>query len=168
MRERAMAFVLLSLCTVAACSDDGGTPDAGGAGSAGTAGTAGVSGVGGMTAGTNAAGMGGRAGSAGSSGTGMLGSDVCARSPVDSCDLLTACASVKARKNCGGPVIFVACAPKQSGCAQSASYCAKDATGTEWFFPTSCGKAEIQKGSWTIEAQCGCSESDAGADDAGL
>lgn len=115
--------------------------------------------------------MGGRAGSAGSSGgsgTGVLGSEVCTRSPVDSCDLLFACASVKARKNCSGPIIFVACAPKQSGCARTASYCAKDAMGTEWFFPTGCGKPEIEKGAWTIEPQCGCSEADAGTDDAGL
>jgi len=64
--------------------------------------------------------------------------------------------------------MFVACAMKQAGCAQSASYCAKDATGAEWFFPTSCGKSQIQMAPWTIESQCGCSESDGGTEDAGL
>jgi hypothetical protein len=164
-----MSLLLLAFSVSAGCGDDSGTPDAGMAGAAATAGTAGVSGGGGgQSAGTNAAGMGGRSATAGSSGTGMLGSDVCARSPADSCDLLSVCESVKARRSCTGPIMFVACAPKQRSCAQSASYCAKDANGAEWFFPTSCGKAQIEQAPWTIETQCGCSESDAGAQDAGL
>jgi hypothetical protein len=107
-------------------------------------------------------------GTGGGAGTGALGSDACARAPADACDLLSACESVKAKRNCAGPIMFVACAPKKAGCKQTASFCAKDANGAEWFFPTSCGKEQIQQGSWTIEASCGCSDSDAGAEDAGL
>jgi hypothetical protein len=165
MRVRVGILLVLAVWISAGCGDDSAT-DAGAGGAAATAGTAGLSGgSGGVSAGTggvSAAGTGGR------SGSGMLGSDICARAPVDSCDLASVCASVKARRNCAGPIEFVACAPKQAACAQTASFCAKDASGTEWYFPTSCGKDQIQKGTWTIEAQCGCSESDAGAEDAGL
>jgi hypothetical protein len=160
-----MTLLVLALSVGAGCGDDGGTPDAGLAGTGG-AGAAGLSGgSGGSAAGTGGQTAGGTGGRSGSSG---LGSEICARAPVDSCDLLSACASVKARRNCAGPIMFVACAPKQTTCAQTASFCAKDANGTEWYFPTSCGKDQIQTGTWTIEAKCGCSESDAGADDAGL
>jgi hypothetical protein len=166
MTVRIKAFLVLALCVGAGCGDDGATPDAGTAGAAATAGAAGVSGgSGGVSAGSGgmrAAGTGGRAGSAG------IGTEICSRAAADACDLVSTCESVKARRSCAGPIMFVACAPKQTACAQSASYCAKDANGTEWYFPTSCGKDQIQKGTWTIEAQCGCSESDAGADDAGL
>jgi hypothetical protein len=166
MSVRVVAFVVLAAAVSAGCGDDSGT-DAGVAGTGASAGTGGVSGTGiaGTSAGAggmSAAGTGGQTGSAG------LGSDACGRAPADACDLLAACASVKARKYCAGPIMFVACAPKQRNCAQTASFCAKDANGTEWFFPTSCGKEQIQQASWTLEAACGCSESDAGADDAGL
>jgi len=165
MRVRVRTLLVLAVWISASCGDDGGT-DAGAAGVAGVAGAAGVSGAGGVSAGTG--GMSAVAGTGGRSGSGMLSSDICVRAPVDSCDLASVCASVKARRNCAGPIEFVACAPKQRACAQTASFCAKDASGTEWYFPTSCGKDQIEQGTWTIEAQCGCSESDAGADDAGL
>jgi hypothetical protein len=166
MSVQVKALLVLMLSIGAACGDDSGTPDSGTGGSAATAGAAGVSGGnGGVSAGAggmSVAGTGGRSGAAG------IGTDACARAPVDSCDLLSVCASVKAQRNCAGPINFVACAPKQAGCAQTASYCAKDSSGTEWFFPTSCGKDQIMKGSWMIETQCGCSESDGGVEDAGL
>jgi hypothetical protein len=168
MKVRVMAFVVLAAWFGVGCGDDA-APDSGVAGTGAAAGTGGASGTGGGgggisagKGGTSAAGTGGQAGAAG------LGSDACGRAPADACDLLSACASVKARRNCAGPIMFVACAPKQRNCAQTASFCAKDATGAEWFFPTSCGKEQIQQSTWTIEATCGCPESDAGAEDAGL
>jgi hypothetical protein len=166
MSAEVKALVVLVLLLGAGCGDDAGTPDSGIGGAGGSAGAAGVnSGGGGASAGTSGmtAGMTG-----GRSGGGALGTDVCARVPADSCDLLSGCESVKAQRDCAGPIMFVACAPKQSSCVRSASFCAKDANAIEWYFPTSCGKDLIQQGPWTIEAQCGCSEPDAGAEDAGL
>ena len=46
-------------------------------------------------------------GTGGSAGSGELGSDTCARAPVDACDLLSACESVKARRNCSDAIEFV-------------------------------------------------------------
>jgi hypothetical protein len=162
-----MALVVLVGCVSAGCGDDSGTPDAG-IGGAGAAGAGGTSGGGGGAPSAGASGMTTGATGGSSGGGGALGADICARLPVDSCDLLSACESVKARRNCAGAIMFVACAPKQKSCAQTPSFCAKDANGMEWYFPTSCGKDQIQQGPWTIEPQCGCSESDAGAEDAGL
>jgi hypothetical protein len=172
MSARVMAFVVLVVGVGAGCGDDAQKPDAAvaGAGAPAVAGGVGGGGSGASAghAGSSAGVSGTVAGIAGGSGGGALGTDICARAPVDSCDLVSTCESVKAQRDCAGAIKFVACAPKVRSCAPSPSYCAKDANGVEWYFPTSCGKEQIQRGAWTVEPACGCSVADAGVDDAGL
>jgi hypothetical protein len=169
MKVSTKLFRVLALSVGLGCSDHSGVPATGAAASPASAGASGVAGspnTGGAKANAGASAQAGSAGLAmmgasGASGSSELGSDVCARAPVDSCDLLAMCESVKARRNCSAAVQFVACAPKQRTCDTN-GYCAKDMNGVEWSFSTSCGQEQIQAPRWTRETSCSCSEADAG------